>query len=53
MAKVLVVDDVPDNVKLLACELEDNGYEVFTASTDPRRSRGPRRRSRMSSCWTS
>ena len=31
MAKVLVVDDVPDNVKLLAYELADHGYEVTTA----------------------
>ena len=36
MAKVLVVDDVADNVKLLACELEDHGYEVFTAADGPR-----------------
>ena len=35
MPKVLVVDDVPDNVKLLACELEDDGYEVVTASDGP------------------
>src|SRR3954469_12861866 len=31
MAKVLVVDDVADNVKLLAYELTDHGYEVVTA----------------------
>src|SRR5262249_15122523 len=31
MAKVLVVDDVPDNVKLLAYELSDHGHEVVTA----------------------
>jgi response regulator RpfG family c-di-GMP phosphodiesterase len=31
MPKVLVVDDVPDNVKLLAFELADHGYEVLTA----------------------
>jgi len=36
MAKVLVVDDVPDNIKLLACELEDHGYEVITAPDGPR-----------------
>ena len=35
MVKVLVVDDVADNVKLLACELEDQGYEVVTASSGP------------------
>jgi diguanylate cyclase (GGDEF)-like protein len=32
MAKVLVVDDIPDNVKLLAYELVDHGYHVLTAS---------------------
>jgi len=31
MAKILVVDDIPDNVKLLAYDLEDDGYEVLTA----------------------
>ena len=31
MAKVLVVDDVHDNVKLLAYDLTDEGYEVVSA----------------------
>jgi response regulator RpfG family c-di-GMP phosphodiesterase len=31
MAKVLVVDDVLDNVKLLAYELSDHGHKVVTA----------------------
>ena len=31
MPKVLIVDDVPDNVELLACALEDEGYEVVKA----------------------
>lgn len=31
MAKVLVVDDVADNVALLTYELADHGYEVITA----------------------
>ncbi len=31
MSKVLVVDDVIDNVKMLASYLEDEGYEVVTA----------------------
>ncbi len=31
MAKVLVVDDVADNVKLLAYDLVDEGYEVLAA----------------------
>lgn len=29
--KILVVDDVPDNLKLLEADLEDFGYEVATA----------------------
>ncbi len=32
MPKVLVVDDVPDNVELLAFALEDQGFEVLRAS---------------------
>ena len=35
MPKVLVVDDVADNVELLACELEDQGYEVMKAHNGP------------------
>ena len=31
MARVLIVDDVADNVALLAAEMEDEGYEVFEA----------------------
>jgi two-component system sensor histidine kinase/response regulator len=31
MTRVLIVDDVLDNVELLACALEDQGYEVFKA----------------------
>ena len=31
MARVLVVDDTQDNVKLLACELTDLGHEVVVA----------------------
>ncbi len=31
MAKVLIVDDVADNVKLLAYDLSDEGYDVLTA----------------------
>lgn len=31
MTRILVVDDVPDNVKLLAYDLEDEGYDVITA----------------------
>ena len=32
-AKVLIVDDVPDNVKLLAYCLADEGYELIEASS--------------------
>ena len=31
MAKILVVDDVEDNIKLLQYDLEDDGYDVITA----------------------
>ena len=31
MSRVLVVDDIPDNVELLACALEDQGFEVLRA----------------------
>ena len=34
-AKVLIVDDVPDNVKLLAYCLADEGYQVVEASSGP------------------
>lgn len=33
MARILVVDDVPDNVKLLAQELEDGGHEVLESTS--------------------
>ena len=33
MAKVLVVDDLPDNVTLLASDIADAGYEVLTATS--------------------
>lgn len=32
MPKILVVDDVPDNIALLSFDLKDRGYEVLTAS---------------------
>jgi CheY-like chemotaxis protein len=32
---VLVVDDIPDNVALLALELQDRGYKVISASDGP------------------
>ncbi len=33
MAKILVVDDIPDNLKLLAGDVEDAGHEVLVASS--------------------
>ncbi|MCA9792517.1 MAG: diguanylate cyclase [Candidatus Eremiobacteraeota bacterium] len=36
MAKVLVVDDVPDNIKLLTYELADQGHDVFIAEGGPK-----------------
>lgn len=35
MAKVLIVDDIKDNVKLLAFDLEDMGHEVLVAYNGP------------------
>ncbi|HEX5273389.1 MAG TPA: HD domain-containing phosphohydrolase [Gemmataceae bacterium] len=35
MAKILVVDDVADNVKLLAYELSDQDHEILTAYSGP------------------
>jgi two-component system sensor histidine kinase/response regulator len=35
MARILVVDDIPDNVKLLAMELEDHGHAVTKAGDGP------------------
>lgn len=36
MAKILVVDDVPDNIKLLTYELSDQGHDIFMADNGPR-----------------
>ena len=35
MARILVVDDVPDNIKLLAYELTDEGHAVLVAHDGP------------------
>jgi signal transduction histidine kinase len=35
MARVLVVDDMPDNVRLLAMELRDHGHQVTEAGDGP------------------
>ena len=32
MSRILCVDDVAENLKLLECDLEDEGFEVVTAS---------------------
>ncbi|GLS25482.1 diguanylate cyclase [Marinibactrum halimedae] len=32
MGTILIVDDIPDNIKLLLFELEDDGYRVITAT---------------------
>ncbi len=32
MARILIVDDIPDNVKLLTIELREHGHEVIQAS---------------------
>ena len=45
MSRVLVVDDVPDNVKLMTCELADLGYEVDSALDGPTALRLARERS--------
>ena len=36
MARVLVVNDILNNVKLLSYELADQGHEVLTAQDGPR-----------------
>ena len=50
MVKVLVVDDRYDNVKLLAFELVDHGYDVVTAFSGCRPSRPPEQPGRTLSC---
>ncbi len=35
-SNILIVDDNPANVSLLECILEDEGYDNFTSTTDPR-----------------
>ena len=48
-ARILVVDDVPANVKLLEVRLLAEYFEVLTATPGPRRSR-PARTARSTSC---
>ncbi|MFH2123285.1 MAG: HD domain-containing phosphohydrolase [Pseudomonadota bacterium] len=35
-SNILIVDDNPANISLLECILEDEGYEQFTSTIDPR-----------------
>ena len=51
--RILVADDVPENVRLLEAVLVPRGYEVVSASDGQQRSRPHGRRSRTSCCWTS
>ena len=49
-ARILVVDDVALNVKLLADLLAAKGYAIVTAASGSRGARGARRRERPTSC---
>ena len=52
--KILVVDDVPENVRLLEAVLAPHGYDVVSASDGAEAlERRRRRRSRTSCCSTS
>ena len=52
-ARILVVDDVPENVRLLEAVLVPRGYDVVSATTATPPSSSPSRRNRTSSCSTS
>ena len=52
-AKVLVVDDTPHNVKLLADLLSVKGFAVATAVNGEEALAESPRTSRTSCCWTS
>ena len=49
---VLVADDDPDLVALMARRLAKAGYDLLTAATAPRRHSSRPSTSRMSPCWT-
>ena len=51
-ARILVVDDVPANVKLLEARLSAEYFDVVTAMSGARRWRSARRRNATSSCST-
>ena len=52
-ATILVVDDVPQNVRLLEAFLTPHGYDVVSATDGTPRSSSSRRRRPTSSCSTS
>lgn len=52
-ARVLVVDDVLPNVKLLAAKLTREYFNVLTAFNGPDALEMVRKESPTSSCWTS
>ena len=51
--KLLVVDDIPENVRLLEAVLAPHGYDIVTAADGAEASRSSSRNSRISSCSTS
>jgi CheY-like chemotaxis protein len=50
--RILVVDDVRENVRLLEAVLEAHGYDVVSATDGRPRSSSPSRRSPISCCST-
>ena len=50
---ILVVDDVPQNVRLLEAVLTANGFAVASASSGPKALEQVRTETPTSSCWTS
>jgi CheY-like chemotaxis protein len=52
-ARILVVDDVPENVRLLEAVLASRGYDVISATDGRAALELQSRRGRISSCSTS
>ena len=50
-ARLLVVEDEPNILELLAASLRYSGFEVITAAAGTRRSRQPSGTARTSSSW--
>ena len=50
--RILVVDDVPENIRLLEAMLLPRGYDVVSAAEGRAALGSQDRRSRISSCWT-